>query len=122
MNCDEHGNVNVSDLAEKLKTYSGEVAALMITYPSTHGVFEEAIVNICDMVHQHGAQVYLDGANMNAMVGIARPADVGADIAHLNLHKTFCIPHGGWRSRCWTNRSQTSSGTLPAGSCWCRRS
>ena len=93
--CDDHGNVNVSDLAEKLKKYSGEVAALMITYPSTHGVFEEAIVDICDMVHKHGAQVYLDGANMNAMVGIARPADIGADVAHLNLHKTFCIPHGG---------------------------
>ncbi len=93
--CDIQGNVDVTDLAAKLNKFSGEVAALMITYPSTHGVFEEAIVDICDMVHEHGAQVYLDGANMNAMVGIARPADFGADVAHLNLHKTFCIPHGG---------------------------
>ncbi len=93
--CDDQGNVDVSDLKAKLERFSDEVAALMITYPSTHGVFEEAIVDICDMVHEHGAQVYIDGANMNAMVGIARPADIGGDVAHLNLHKTFCIPHGG---------------------------
>ena len=93
--CDTQGNVDVSDLKKKLEKFKDEVAALMITYPSTHGVFEEAIVDICNLVHAYGAQVYLDGANMNAMVGVARPADIGADVAHLNLHKTFCIPHGG---------------------------
>ena len=72
-----------------------ELAALMVTYPSTHGVFEESITDVCTIVHEHGGQVYLDGANMNAMVGLARPGDIGADVCHLNLHKTFCIPHGG---------------------------
>ena len=93
--CDDTGNVDVNDLRARLEKHADEVAALMITYPSTHGVFEEAIVDICDLMHQFGAQVYLDGANMNAMVGICKPADFGADVCHLNLHKTFCIPHGG---------------------------
>ena len=93
--CDDTGNVDVDDLKTKLEKHADEVAALMITYPSTHGVFEEAIVDICDLMHQFGAQVYLDGANMNAMVGICKPAEIGADVCHLNLHKTFCIPHGG---------------------------
>ncbi len=93
--CDDTGNVDVNDLKARLEKHAEEVAALMITYPSTHGVFEEAIVDICDLMHQFGAQVYLDGANMNAMVGICKPADFGADVCHLNLHKTFCIPHGG---------------------------
>ncbi len=79
----------------KLKNTVPELAALMVTYPSTHGVFEEAISEICDIVHSHGGQVYMDGANMNAQVGICRPGDIGADVCHLNLHKTFCIPHGG---------------------------
>jgi len=93
--CDDHGNVDVDDLEAKLKKHSDNVAALMITYPSTHGVFEERIFDICDLVHQYGGQVYLDGANMNAMVGLCKPAQIGADVAHINLHKTFCIPHGG---------------------------
>ena len=93
--CDDHGNVDVDDLKVKLDKFADNVAALMITYPSTHGVFEERITEICDLMHQYGAQVYLDGANMNAMVGLCRPAEIGADVCHLNLHKTFCIPHGG---------------------------
>ena len=93
--CDANGNVDLDDLEAKLAKHRGNAAAFMITYPSTHGVFEEHITDICDLVHQHGAQVYLDGANMNAMVGICKPADIGADVCHLNLHKTFCIPHGG---------------------------
>jgi len=92
---DEHGNIDVADLEAKAKANADNLAALMVTYPSTHGVFEEAITAICRIVHQHGGQVYLDGANMNAMVGLARPGDIGADVCHLNLHKTFCIPHGG---------------------------
>jgi glycine dehydrogenase len=92
---DEHGNIDVADLEAKAKANADSLAALMVTYPSTHGVFEEAITDICRIVHQHGGQVYLDGANMNAMVGLARPGDIGADVCHLNLHKTFCIPHGG---------------------------
>ena len=92
---DEHGNIDVADLEAKAKSNADNLAALMVTYPSTHGVFEEAITDICRIVHQHGGQVYLDGANMNAMVGLARPGDIGADVCHLNLHKTFCIPHGG---------------------------
>ncbi len=95
VDCDDEGNVDVADLRSKLEENPGEVAALMITYPSTHGVFEEAVTTICDLVHAAGAQVYLDGANLNAMVGLARPGDFGADVSHLNLHKTFCIPHGG---------------------------
>ncbi len=93
--CDDEGNVDVEDLAAKCADHAGELAALMVTYPSTHGVFEERIVDICDLVHDHGGQVYLDGANLNALVGHAQPGSFGADVSHLNLHKTFCIPHGG---------------------------
>ena len=92
---DSNGNVDVEDLKRKIEQTGDRLAALMITYPSTHGVFEEAIVQICDLVHEAGGQVYLDGANMNAMVGLARPGQFGSDVSHLNLHKTFCIPHGG---------------------------
>ena len=93
--CDAMGNVDVADLKAKAKQHTANLAALMITYPSTHGVFEEAIREICDIVHAHGGQVYLDGANLNAQVGLMRPAELGADVCHMNLHKTFCIPHGG---------------------------
>ncbi len=93
--CDEQGNVNVEDLRDKAAAHAAELSCLMITYPSTHGVYEEGIRDICDIVHQHGGQVYMDGANLNALVGLARPAEFGADVAHMNLHKTFCIPHGG---------------------------
>jgi glycine dehydrogenase len=93
--CDDHGNIDVEDLKAKAEKHSHELAALMVTYPSTHGVFEEAIQEICAIIHEHGGQVYMDGANMNAQVGICRPGDFGADVCHLNLHKTFCIPHGG---------------------------
>ncbi|MDE0324301.1 MAG: aminomethyl-transferring glycine dehydrogenase [Candidatus Poribacteria bacterium] len=93
--CDLEGNIDLDDLREKADTHCDNLAAAMITYPSTHGVFEEKIREICDIVHQSGGQVYMDGANLNALVGIAQPAGVGADVCHLNLHKTFCIPHGG---------------------------
>jgi glycine dehydrogenase len=93
--CDEAGNVELSDLRAKAGAHRDRLAALMVTYPSTHGVFEEGIREICDIVHEHGGLVYLDGANMNAQVGLCRPGDYGADVCHLNLHKTFCIPHGG---------------------------
>ena len=93
--CDARGNVDIADLRAKADAHAGDLAAIMITYPSTHGVFEEEIREICDIVHGHGGQVYLDGANMNAQVGLSRPGDYGADVSHLNLHKTFCIPHGG---------------------------
>jgi glycine dehydrogenase len=93
--CDIRGDVDVNDLRAKAEAHSKNLAAVMITYPSTHGVFEEHIREICDIVHGHGGQVYLDGANMNAQVGLSRPGDYGADVSHLNLHKTFCIPHGG---------------------------
>ncbi|MCC5639167.1 aminomethyl-transferring glycine dehydrogenase [Nostoc sp. CHAB 5844] len=93
--CDSEGNIDVDDLKAKAEKHSSELAALMVTYPSTHGVFEEAIQEICTVVHHHGGQVYMDGANMNAQVGLCRPGDIGADVCHLNLHKTFCIPHGG---------------------------
>ena len=93
--CDEDGNVDIDDLNAKATKHAEQLSALMVTYPSTHGVFEEGIREICDIVHQHGGQVYMDGANMNAQVGLCRPADFGADVCHLNLHKTFCIPHGG---------------------------
>jgi glycine dehydrogenase len=93
--CDDDGNVDLDDLRAKLDEHRADVAALMVTYPSTHGVFEEAIVEICALVHDAGGQVYLDGANLNAMVGLAQPGKFGADVSHLNLHKTFCIPHGG---------------------------
>ncbi len=95
VNCDNEGNIDVIDLKAKAEKHQHELAALMVTYPSTHGVFEEAIRDICDVIHYYGGQVYMDGANMNAQVGLCRPGDIGADVCHLNLHKTFCIPHGG---------------------------
>ncbi len=93
--CDQRGNVDLIDLENKAAQHRIRLAALMVTYPSTHGVFEEGIQRMCQIVHSHGGQVYMDGANMNAQVGLCRPADLGADVCHLNLHKTFCIPHGG---------------------------
>jgi glycine dehydrogenase len=93
--CDASGNVDVADLRAKAVQHSDRLAALMLTYPSTHGVFEEAVREICEVVHAHGGQVYMDGANMNAQVGLTSPGFIGADVCHLNLHKTFCIPHGG---------------------------
>ncbi|MBM3672912.1 MAG: aminomethyl-transferring glycine dehydrogenase [Actinobacteria bacterium] len=93
--CDDHGNVDVDDLKTKAHENANDLAALMVTYPSTHGVFEEQIRDVCAVVHEHGGQVYLDGANLNALVGVAKPGQFGADVSHLNLHKTFCIPHGG---------------------------
>ena len=93
--CDAQGNIDVADLRAKAEAHKDDLAALMVTYPSTHGVFEEAIAEICRIVHEHGGQVYMDGANMNAQVGLCRPGDIGADVCHINLHKTFCIPHGG---------------------------
>jgi glycine dehydrogenase len=95
VDCDERGNVDLADLEAKAAAHGDTLAALMVTYPSTHGVFEERIQEICAIVHRHGGQVYMDGANMNAQVGLCRPGDFGADVCHLNLHKTFCIPHGG---------------------------
>ena len=93
--CDERGNIDLDDLRAKSEAHRDDLGAIMVTYPSTHGVFEEHIREVCDVVHQHGGQVYLDGANMNAQVGLCKPAEMGADVCHLNLHKTFCIPHGG---------------------------
>lgn len=93
--CDEQGNVDLNDLREKAKAHQNDLGALMVTYPSTHGVFEESIRDMCTIIHENGGQVYMDGANMNAQIGLCRPADFGADVCHLNLHKTFCIPHGG---------------------------
>ncbi|HEX5580623.1 MAG TPA: aminomethyl-transferring glycine dehydrogenase [Gemmatimonadaceae bacterium] len=92
---DDDGNIDVADLRAKAEQHASRLAALMVTYPSTHGVFEASIREVCEIVHAHGGQVYMDGANLNAMVGLARPGDIGADVCHLNLHKTFCIPHGG---------------------------
>ena len=93
--CDQHGNVDFEDLKKKAEEHSDNLAALMVTYPSTHGVFEEKITDICELIHNHGGQVYMDGANLNALVGIAKPGKFGPDVCHINLHKTFCIPHGG---------------------------
>ncbi len=93
--CDEKGNIEVEDLKAKAEEHKDNLAALMVTYPSTHGVFEESIINICEIIHENGGMVYMDGANMNAQVGLTSPARIGADVCHLNLHKTFCIPHGG---------------------------
>ncbi|MFN3926955.1 MAG: aminomethyl-transferring glycine dehydrogenase [Pseudanabaenaceae cyanobacterium] len=93
--CDRYGNIDIADLKTKAEKHRDQLAALMVTYPSTHGVFEEGITEICDIIHYYGGQVYMDGANMNALVGICRPAELGIDVCHLNLHKTFCIPHGG---------------------------
>jgi len=92
---DANGNIDLADLRAKAAEHATSLGAIMVTYPSTHGVFEESIVDVCKIIHEHGGQVYLDGANMNAMVGLARPGDIGGDVCHLNLHKTFCIPHGG---------------------------
>ena len=93
--CDQDGNIDLADLEQKIADHPGEIAAIMITYPSTHGVFEECVRQVCDAVHAAGGQVYIDGANLNALVGLAQPGDFGGDVSHLNLHKTFCIPHGG---------------------------
>jgi glycine dehydrogenase len=95
VSCDDQGNVDIADLRQKAEDNAGNLSCLMITYPSTHGVYEEGIREICDIIHQHGGQVYMDGANLNAQVALTRPADIGADVSHMNLHKTFCIPHGG---------------------------
>ena len=95
VNCDKEGNVDFEDLKNKSELHSENLGALMVTYPSTHGVFEEKISDICDLIHKHGGQVYMDGANLNALVGIAKPGNFGPDVCHINLHKTFCIPHGG---------------------------
>ncbi|WEL55379.1 aminomethyl-transferring glycine dehydrogenase [Pseudomonas kermanshahensis] len=95
VDCDDDGNVDLTDLKAKAQAAGDRLSCLMVTYPSTHGVYEEGIREICDVVHQHGGQVYMDGANLNAQVGLTRPADIGADVSHMNLHKTFCIPHGG---------------------------
>jgi glycine dehydrogenase len=95
VNCDEQGNVDLADLKAKIDNHPNKIAAIMITYPSTHGVFEEHVTEVCDLVHQAGGQVYIDGANLNALVGVAKPGKFGGDVSHLNLHKTFCIPHGG---------------------------
>lgn len=91
----DDGDIDMADFRAKTEQYADNLSCCMITYPSTHGVFEETVKEICDLVHKHGGQVYLDGANMNAMVGLSRPGDIGSDVSHLNLHKTFCIPHGG---------------------------
>ncbi|MBW4891227.1 aminomethyl-transferring glycine dehydrogenase [Mucilaginibacter sp. HMF5004] len=93
--CDDNGNIDVADMKAKAEQYKNELSCLMVTYPSTHGVFEESIIDICQIIHDNGGQVYMDGANMNAQVGLTSPATIGADVCHLNLHKTFCIPHGG---------------------------
>jgi len=95
VNCDERGNIDVADLQAKAELHKENLSCLMVTYPSTHGVFEESIIAICQIIHDNGGQVYMDGANMNAQVGLTSPANIGADVCHLNLHKTFCIPHGG---------------------------
>ncbi len=95
VNCDKDGNVDLEDLTKKAEEHSSNLAALMVTYPSTHGVFEEHIKDICEVIHKHGGQVYMDGANLNALVGLAKPGKFGPDVCHMNLHKTFCIPHGG---------------------------
>ncbi len=95
VSCDERGNIDVDDLENKVREHGNELAALMITYPSTHGVYEAKIKTVCKLVHEYGGQVYMDGANLNAQVEVARPAEIGADVSHVNLHKTFCIPHGG---------------------------
>ena len=95
INCDEKGYIDMSDLQIKADQYSDNIAAMMITYPSTHGVFEERVKEVCALIHGHGGFIYIDGANFNAMVGMCCPGKFGGDVSHLNLHKTFCIPHGG---------------------------
>jgi glycine dehydrogenase len=93
--CDAEGNVDLADLKAKCEQHSARLAAVMITYPSTYGVFDTQVKELCALVHEHGGRVYIDGANMNALVGVAAPGEFGGDVSHLNLHKTFCIPHGG---------------------------
>ena len=95
VSCDKKGNIDLEDLTDKAAKYSDELAAIMITYPSTHGVFEATVTDVCEIIHSHGGKVYIDGANLNAMVGLCKPGEFGGDVSHLNLHKTFCIPHGG---------------------------
>ena len=95
VSCDKKGNIDLEDLTDKATKYSDELAAIMITYPSTHGVFEATVTDVCEIIHSHGGKVYIDGANLNAMVGLCKPGEFGGDVSHLNLHKTFCIPHGG---------------------------
>tara|TARA_B100000586_G_scaffold256150_1_gene218796 strand:+ start:79 stop:1485 length:1407 start_codon:yes stop_codon:yes gene_type:complete len=95
INCDKEGNIDLTDLQEKAKENSNNLSSIMITYPSTHGVFETNVRKVCEVVHKHGGQVYIDGANLNAMIGLCYPGEFGGDVSHLNLHKTFCIPHGG---------------------------
>ena len=95
ISCDKKGNIDIENLKEKAVQYSEELAAIMITYPSTHGVFETTVTEVCKIIHDHGGKVYIDGANLNAMVGLCKPGEFGGDVSHLNLHKTFCIPHGG---------------------------
>lgn len=95
ISCDEMGNINVEEVEAKAKQYAEKLSCLMITYPSTHGVFETSVKKICDIVHQYGGQIYMDGANLNAQLGLTSPGYIGADVGHLNLHKTFSIPHGG---------------------------
>ena len=112
--CDEHGNVDLDDLRAKLAEHGEHVAALMITYPSTHGVYEQAVGEICGLVHDAGGQVYVDGANLNALVGLAQPGQFGADVSHLNLHKTFCIPHGGGGPGVGPGRGARPPAALPA--------
>ena len=93
--CDQYGNIDEKDFKNKVDEHKESLAAFMATYPSTHGVFEHTISDLCQYIHKNGGQVYLDGANLNALVGISKPGDFGADVMHINLHKTFCIPHGG---------------------------
>ena len=112
--CDEKGYIELGDLEAKAKEHAKDLAALMVTYPSTYGIFEEEIARICAIVHEHGGQVYLDGANLNAQVGLCRPADVGADVCHVNLHKTFCIPHGGGGPGHGAHRRRGAPGEVPA--------
>ena len=125
---DANGNVDVEDIRLNAEKYSDRLAAIMMTYPSTHGVFEEEVVEICEIIHKHGGQVYTDGANMNALVGVAKPGKWGSDVSHLNLHKTFCIPHGGGgpgvaraRSRSTWPRSCRASWVTTARSAWSAR-
>ncbi|MEZ5168514.1 MAG: hypothetical protein R2695_19305 [Acidimicrobiales bacterium] len=126
VDCDPQGNVDLAHLDKLVSEHRDHLSTLMITYPSTHGVFEVEIRRICEMIHEAGGQVYLDGANLNAMVGLAKPGEFGADVSHLNLHKTFCIPHGGggpgwarsgwapiWCRSCPTTRSTRWPGRRP---------
>jgi glycine dehydrogenase len=110
----EDGSVDLDDLRAKIEAHRDQLAAIMVTYPSTHGVFEETIVELCALVHDAGGQVYVDGANLNALLGLARPGRFGADVSHLNLHKTFCIPHGGGGPGVGPGRGGGAPRALPA--------